>query len=211
MIISANIATRGNRPEQLKKTIAGLMDQCDKVRVYNNATAPVDYADNAKFYWLQFLSEPEYYLCCDDDLIFEPNYVEKLKYWIDMYKSIISFHGRILKDPVTSYYGNKHRVYDFRAGQMASHNVHVVGTGVMGFRTDYFCPTELYKSPDKRMSDLVFSLEAIKNKKTLICAEHEAQWIIQQPVEDSIQKTESAGKQTRQIEIANEILRLSHG
>lgn len=208
MKVLVNIATTGNRPEQLRKTIQSLMDQCDRINIYDNSKNQNDYSDLAKFFRLQFIEEPCYYLCCDDDLIYNVDYVQKLIHWIDTYKSIISFHGRVLKAPIEKYYGNSHKVYDFRGGQMSSHKVHVVGTGVMGFRTDYFCPTELYKSPDKRMSDLVFSLEAHKQGKTLICAEHSAQWITQQPVEDSIFKTESAGNQLRQIELANEILRV---
>ena len=80
------------------------------------------------------------------------------------------------------------------------------GTGVTCFSTSYFNPTELYKAEDKRMSDLVFGLEAAKQGKKIMHIGHEGKWIRQQdlPIEQTIYGMENK-KEARQKEIANQI------
>lgn len=207
MKVVANIATRGNRPKELIKTIMSLKDQCDEINVWDNSKGGINYTDNAKFYYLQAYQEPVYYLGIDDDIIYAPNFVERLKYFIDNYEAIISFHGRILKEPVNSYYKG-HTIFDYRHELKTSKYVDVVGTGVLGFRTDYFNPIDLYKSEFKCMSDLVFSLEAKKQGKTLICAEHERGWLQAQYTESGIMQSQINTYQTNQINLAKEIMRL---
>jgi hypothetical protein len=57
--------------------------------------------------------------------------------------------------------------------------IDVAGTGVTAFDTDYFNPTEIYKSEYKRMSDLVFSLEAKKQGKTILLTTHKKGFVMQ--------------------------------
>ena len=183
-----------------------LKDQCDEVHIYDNSQQ-VNYTDNAKFHQLQHIPESCYFLPADDDIIYPNDYVERLKYFIDNYQSIISFHGRILKEPVNSYYKG-HTIFDYRHELKTSKYVDVVGTGVLGFRTDYFNPVDLYKSEFKCMSDLVFSLEAKKQGKTLICAEHERGWLKAQYTESGIMQSQINTDQINQINLAKEIMRL---
>ncbi len=207
MKVIANIATKGNRSKQLRSTINSLMGQVDQLNVYDNSKNKVDYTDNAKFYYLQFQKEPVYYLTADDDIIYPPNYVEKLIYFIERYGCIISFHGRILKETAKTYYSG-HEVYDFRQVCPNPKIVAVGGTGVMGFRTDYFNPIHLYKSKYKCMSDLVFALEAKNQEKSIIMATHEAHWLRQQVVEGGIMKSQIPTNQENQIKLANQIMEL---
>jgi len=85
----------------------------------------------------------------------------------------------------------------------------VCGTGVTAFRTDYFNPRTLWASEDKRMSDLVFSLEAAKQGKKIMHIGHQAKWIryVEQPKGTTIYELENKNE-GRQIEIANEIFLL---
>ena len=181
-----------------------LKDQCDELHIYDNSQQ-VNYTDNAKFHQLQHIRESCYFLPADDDIIYPHNYVERLKYFIDNYEALISFHGRILKEPVNSYYKG-HTIFDYRHEQKTSKYVDVVGTGVLGFRTDYFNPVDLYKSGFKCMSDLVFSLEAKKQGKTLICAEHERGWLKAQYTESGIMQSQINTDQINQINLAKEIM-----
>lgn len=202
MKISANIATTGTRPEQLKKTIESLKHQVDIIRVYDNSINP-DLADNAKFYSLKDLTEHEYYLTCDDDLIYPPNYVKHMIESIKKYQTIITYHGRILKDRQT-YYGADHTQFRFNQECKRRYLLDVAGTGVTGFDTNYFKPI-IHNSKYKRMSDLVFSLEAKRQNKLITLPEHRGNWIKDQVVESSIYKTESKGEQKQQIELMKQI------
>jgi hypothetical protein len=210
MKIIANIATKGDRPEQLKKTLNSLIGQVDHINLYDNSKNKHDYTDNAKFFYLQFLfqqfgTEPIYYLTCDDDIIYPPDYADDLKYHIDKYKCIVSYHGRVLKPTSKSYYRG-HTVYDFRQEQPKSIIVDVGGTGVMGFRTDYFNPKYIYESEYKCMSDLVFSLDAKKHNKTIVCAAHRGNWLQQQEVKSSILKDTHLSNQENHLKLVREIL-----
>lgn len=207
MKVIINIATKGDRPEQLAKTLDSLKGQADAINVHDNSKGPIDYTDNAKFSTLKMYKEPVYYLTCDDDIIYPLNYVNNMKYAIEKYKCIVSFHGRILKPNASSYYSG-HDVYDFRQHCPESKIVDVGGTGVMGFRTDYFNPTELYKSEYKCMSDLVLSLEAKKQGKTIVMASHLGNWLIQQEVNDMGIMKSHKNNQNNQIKLANQILEL---
>ena len=197
-----SIATKGDRPEQLKRTIASLENQCDEVFVYDN-TMRTDYTDNAKFWLLEELSEPCYYFTADDDLIYPSDYCQKTVEWIYKFGEIISYHGRILKEPIRSYYRG-HTVYDFRGVNDRAMFLDVGGTGVMCFRTDIFKPDQIYKSEYKCMSDLVLSLEAKKQGRRIICPPHPQNWIIQQEVSGGIMST-FAKNEHQQIELAKQI------
>lgn len=151
------------------------------------------------------LSSPCYYLCADSDIIYPPDYVQHTIELIEKYQCIITYHGRILVEPIKSYYKG-HTVYDFRGSQDKDLYVDVAGTGVCGFRTDYFNPTEIYKSEYKCMSDLVFSLEAKRQGKKIICASRKQNWLIQQEVEGGIMQSFGNTKQEQQIELAKLIL-----
>lgn len=188
----------------MRHAIWSLENQCDEIHIYDNTKA-INYTDNAKFQHLQFIKESVYYLCADDDIKYPKDYVQLTIELIEKYQCIITYHGRILKEPINSYYKG-HKVYDFRGAQDKDMFVDVAGTGVCGFRTDYFNPTEIYKSPYKCMSDLVFSLEAKKQGKRIICAAHKQNWLIQQEVDSGIMKTFAGKNEAQQVELAKLIL-----
>jgi len=203
MLKIACIAHKGERPEQLKKAVNSLIKQCDKVYIYDN-TKSQDYTDNGKFFYLQHQSAPCYYFSADSDIIYPNNYVQHTIELINKFRTIITYHGRILKRPVESYY-RKNQIFDFRGEQPLDMFVDVGGTGVMGFRTDDFNPVDIYKSEFKCMSDLVLSLEAKKQGKRIICAAHKQNWIIQQEVSGGIMQTFSRNE-SQQIELAKLIV-----
>ncbi len=198
-----SIATKGDRPEQLSRTIASLINQCDELHVYDNSKR-TDYTDLSKFYLLNKLSEPCYYFTADDDIIYPPDYVQHTVELIYKYGCIITYHGRILKEPINRYYRG-HDVFDFRGIVDKDVFVDVGGTGVMAFRTDVFNPVNIYLSEYKCMSDLVFSLEAAKAKQKIICAKHPQNWLIQQEVNGGIMKTFAGKDESKQVELARMI------
>lgn len=200
-----SIATKGDRPDQLKKTIASLENQCDELFIYDNTQRP-NLTDMGKFFYLSQLAEPCYYFSCDDDLIYPDDYCLRMRTAIFKYGTIVTCHGRILKEPVERYYKG-HDVLDFRAEQLQDKWVHVGGTGVMAFRTDYFNPVGIHESELKCMSDLVLSQEAKIQGKTIVAIKHPQNWIIQQEVLTGISK-QFGKNDKKQTEIAQQILEL---
>lgn len=205
MKIVAAIATTGNRQEQLKKAVKSLTTQVDEVYIYDNSKNK-DLTDNAKFQPLINLKEDCYYFTCDDDLIYPSDYVRLMIKGIEEYKTIVTAHGRVLKQGRNKYYKADHEEYSFQHQIQLPVLLDVAGTGCTAFRTDYFKPL-IHESEYKCMSDLVFSLEAIKQGKQITLIPHKRDWIKGQQVPSSIFKKYANSKQTQQIELMNQILR----
>jgi hypothetical protein len=200
------IATTGDRPEQLDNTLESLKGQADTIYVWDNSKDGwYNFTDNGKFKFLEYYNEPIYYLSCDDDIIYPKDYVKRTVEEIDYNQCIISWHGRVLNPEVEGYYAHGHREMRFFQANEEYYYLDVCGTGVTGFSTANFNPTTIYRSEYKRMSDLVFSLEAAKNNKIIMTAPKKHNWIRGQEVKSSIFKSENRGKQTQQIKLMEEI------
>lgn len=204
------IATFRGREKVLEKTLESLKGQAADIRVHHNSKGR-DYADNAKFIFLKDYSEPVYYLSCDDDILYPPTYVKDMVEAIDGLSAIVTHHGRILVRENKSYYRGGHQSFRATGDVGRIQSIDVAGTGVSGWRTDYFNPVELYLSKDLRMADLVFSLEAKKQGKEIFVLPHNAGYLKAQYIHPS--KTihgQEYSKDVRQGEIANEIFALKN-
>jgi hypothetical protein len=208
MRIVAGIATFNKR--NIQPTLNSLNTQVDKIYVYDNEIEKVDLTDNGKFIGLAEEKEPCYFFLCDDDIIYPPNYVKQTIQAIEKHKTIVTYHGRELRGLDRSYYRG-HATFHFRHTQYVTKKIDVCGTGVTAFRTDYFNPVGLHLAEDKRMSDLIFSLEAAKQGKKITHLAHEGGWLdyIEQPKGTTIYEMENRNE-TRQIELANEIWKLKN-
>lgn len=235
MKVSVNIATYKPRIENgsLERAIDSLIGQVDEVRVYVNELNYLpsnsinklliltcqekvltingrdNLTDNGKFFFLDAITEPEIYLTCDDDLIYPPDYVKRMVEAIEHYKCIVSFHGRQLLGTGIDYYTG-HKSFHCLHGVIHDEIVDVVGTGVCGFDTRYFHPKGLAFSPDQKMSDLIFSLEAAKQGKQMGVISHAPKWITHIDNKETIHSTESIKGTPRQNKIANEIFELKY-
>jgi len=209
MLITANIATYKPRVESLKRMLESIENQFDVINVYDNEVMP-NLTDNGKFIRLETITEPEYYFTLDDDLIYPPDYVSKTIEAIEKYGCIITHHGRQLQGTFLDYY-TMHKTFRCLNDVHSAEIVDVCGTGVTAFRTDYFHPKGLAFDKRLRMSDLIFSLEASKQKKTIGVVPHECGWIKPIMNKESIFDTESLKGNAVQNGIANEIYLLNHG
>jgi len=207
--IIVGIATFKGRENALKKVVESLQNQCDKIVIYNNEINE-DIADNGKFYGLAMIKEPCYYFTCDDDLEYPSNYIKSMIQAIERTGTIVTHHGRILQGLDRSYYRG-HKAFRCLGSNNIECTIDVPGTGVTAFRTDYFNPNELHKSKDKRMSDIIFGLEAAKQRKKITLLKHDQGWINQLPIDNatSIHSTEHK-KEERQIELSNKIWNLRY-
>ena len=198
------------RSKSLSQAIASLLGHEAKLILYDNSKHFINLTDNGKFYGLSKLTEPCYYFTCDDDLIYPPSYIPDMIAKIEEHKCIVSHHGRILtREGIPYYKGHK----SFRCLNDISNDelIDVPGTGVTAFDTEYFNPTELWKSNDLRMSDLIFGLEAAKQDKKIMVLKHKIGYITHSTainLKDTIWHKEQGNP--RQTEIADEILKLKH-
>ena len=199
------MATTNERRSYAIQAMNSLAPQVDEIRLYDNSAERHDYTDNAKFYYLSHYREPIYYFSCDDDIIYPADYVSKTIEAIEKHKTIVTYHGRRLTGLDRSYYRG-HLPYALNNLIPRDVKIDIAGTGCSAFRTDYFNPVELYRSNDKKMCDLVFSLEAAKQEKEITIINHKADdfKILDIPKELTIFE-EMKDNQKRLIELANEI------
>ena len=203
------MATFKGREKQVKKAIRSLESQCDEIVLYDNDKENnPDLTDNGKFWELHQITKPCYFLSCDDDIIYPPTYVQDMIEAIDRLGCIVTHHGRKLRALDVSYYRG-HQSYACKQMSPREIEIDVAGTGVAGFHTDYFHPKNLHASPNQKMSDLVFSLEAAKQGKKIMLLKHPTKYfgIQQVNLKTAIFTTENKNE-SKQIEIANEILKL---
>lgn len=181
MKIICNVATFSGREEALKQMLKSIENQTvkyDELNIYDNSKAEKDLTDNGKFYFLQFYNEPVVYLTLDDDLYYSKTYIEDMIKAIDKYQCIVTLHGRKLKGLNRDYY-TQHKAYSCFMTVNDLVEIDIAGTGVCGFRTDYFYPSEIFKSDDKRMSDCIFSYEAALQSKKILLLPHQHLYIKQ--------------------------------
>jgi glycosyltransferase involved in cell wall biosynthesis len=176
--IIVGIATFKGRELLLQRTIDSLKGQVDKIVVYDNELN-TDITDNGKFYGLNYVTKPSYYFSCDDDIIYPSDYVHKTIQAIDKHNCIVTYHGRRLKGIGVEYYRGHDSYSAFKTVNNGMY-LDVCGTGVTAFKTDYFNPTSLLDSEHKKMSDVIFSLKAMKDKKKMFMLPHSQGWIIEQ-------------------------------
>ena len=196
MKITANIAVHKapKRVETLKRVVESLESQVDQINIQWNGfigeelpqwafREPIinsygqDFSDNGKFLFLDYVKEAQYYLTCDSDILYPQGYVNKLIKDIEKHKCIVTYTGRQLSKDRTAYYRGKHKHFHHLQDLHTDQIVDVPGTGVMGFRTDYFCPTGLHMAEEKKMSDLVFAKYAMIYDKKIVCAKHSRTWL----------------------------------
>lgn len=214
MKVVIGMATMKGREKAVIQAVQSLMHNSripDDIIVYNNAIQP-DLTDNAKFFGLSLIDEPCYYFSCDDDLLYPPNYIENTLQAIETHQCIVSYHGRkLVQSQVGKSYYKGHKAYACLHNYPKTEQIDVCGTGVTAFSTEYFHPKDLHLVTDKKMSDLVFSLEAAKHGKKIMHIGHEGNWIKQIPIsiEHTIYGTEHR-RESRQVELSKQIYSIKY-
>lgn len=202
------MATYGKRANTRQKAIDSIENQLDEFFLFDNEAAEINRFDNGKFHALDLYDKPCFMFLLDDDLIYPPDYVQTMIEAVETYDCIITLHGRALLGTGLNYY-KAHRSFHCLGKVDQSEIIDVAGTGVTAFSTDYFHPKGLIESPDVRMSDLIFSLEAAKQGKRIGVLNHESGWIKHINNRETIFDTESKDCR-RQNEIADQIYLLNN-
>ena len=197
-LVICGIATIKERKENLKLTVDSLINQVDKLIIYQNGyydntdflnnekievlsslITGIDMGDAGKFFKVGEYKEYFYYLSVDDDLIYPPDYVNNLISNLKKYdnKVIVSHHGRIMKENPKSYY--KDFEVGFRCLDEVTDEIEIDfgGTGVMGFHTSTVknLTFDMFKSPN--MADIWVGKYAKENNIPIIILKHNEGWL----------------------------------
>jgi hypothetical protein len=200
--IIISISSMNSRFENLINTLKSIDNQSDIINVYLNNYSEKninylfnnyksvnffpsqgiygDLGDTGKFL---FQNKKDYYLTCDDDIIYPEFYSKKIIENINKYNSIVGFHGSLISSD-EEYYSRKIK-FHFNKELIHDKEVNILGTGVMGFdNSKYFFPFNTIKT--KNMSDIYIAEYANNNNYKFICLSKNNGWIKPQNVSESI-------------------------
>jgi hypothetical protein len=220
-MIVAGIASIPSRVESLKRTIESLKDQVDHIFVGLNGYeyAPSFITENKWDYKLAYTINDNshgdamkfaaagwadsYFITCDDDLIYPPNYAEYMVSKCKEHNCPVSLHGKCFEYPVSDYHRSFTRNLHCRRTVIGDHKVDVVGTGALCFDTRQVkVSMDDFKIPN--MSDLWFAKLCKEQNIPLMVVEHQGDYLGYMEQDWTIWKDKPRnGDETR---IINEIL-----
>lgn len=193
--VIVGIATMPGREKSLKETLASLLPQVDAVYLTLNGFTSVpswirnpkivatveptnSLGDAAKF---GYKAQKGYIFTCDDDLIYAPDYVNKMVCAIEKYnrKCVVTIHGRrFMSMPVKSYYHCDAFVVRCLSSLVKDTFLHVPGTGVSAWHSS----TIKIKMADfeiKNMSDIWMAIICQKQHVPVVAIEHIHGWVLE--------------------------------
>lgn len=189
-MIVAGIASIPSRERALERTVESLLPQVDRIVVALNGYAQLP----------QFLVRPEigvitspdrgdagkyetvercdgYYLSCDDDLIYPPDYAARLITAIEERdrRAVCGFHGGIYTPPYQDPLADR-RTLRCLGTVERDQTVDLLGTGALGFHTDTLPVWPgLFRHPN--MADVWFAVHARRMGVELVCLAHQEGWL----------------------------------
>lgn len=219
------IASIPSREKQLIKTVRSLRNQCDKMIIALNGYDKIPealkherkiqfvFTDNSKgdafkyFALTEKFNENDILFTCDDDLIYDKNYIQYLKDRLTFYgfhNVIVSLHGRDINKRIKNYYKEKTIMYHCLTSVNEDHQCKFLGTGVMAATFKTYSKLSLSYFEEPNMADVWVAKYANENEITTYVLSHNKGFIELQDVPDTICENcwDSCTTQTR---IANEI------
>lgn len=208
------LASIPSRAQSLFDVVESLLPQVDEIRVFLNGYDSVpewikekprvnvfrsqdfaDYGDAGKFFKID-PEEPEYYLTCDDDILYPVDYVDfMLKELLARSdRAVVGSHGVLIKQPLGKYYDESNR-YVFRHVNGLSYptSVHVLGTGTTAFRTDIL-GMRFRDLQAPNMADIWLAARAQQLRIPLISVPRLPGWLTQNPAASESESIYSASK-----------------
>jgi FkbM family methyltransferase len=201
--VFASVASIPQREPGLRRVVDSLLPQVDELGVYLNGYERIpaflkrdgvvvarsqDHglrADAGKFFWVG--STGGYQLVCDDDILYPPDYVDRLVGGIDRHgrRAVVGFHGCTLRNPIIDYHTSRQLLH-FSSALATDTAVHVLGTGVAGFHA-----SAVRVEPDDfepMLADLSLALLGQRAKVPFVCLQRPARWLSDVPdfLDDSI-------------------------
>jgi glycosyltransferase involved in cell wall biosynthesis len=194
--IVCGVATIQSRKNGLKECVNSIINQVDKLIVYQNGyheifdflknpkievisslTTGIDMGDAGKFYKVGEYKNC-YYFSMDDDLVYPSNYITNTLSNLNKNgkQFIVTYHGRILKPTALSYYNDSLKLNHCLKDQENDEFIQFGGTGVMAFHTDIVnIDFKYFKKPN--MADVWVGKYAQDNNIPILSLKHNKGWI----------------------------------
>ena len=150
-MITAHIASLPDRENNLRRIIAAISSQVDKIHVALNGYDKIpEWLGNLRYAncelldnslgdaarYLHFGEDDGYSFFCDDDLIYSPNYCRYMIHKYNQHKGcLITLHGKIYGRPIISSHRGIIKNYRCLGTVTGDHEVDTGGTGVMLINT----------------------------------------------------------------------------
>lgn len=172
-----------------------------------------DRGDAGKFFWADKVQG--YYFTIDDDIIYPPDYVEKLKEALDKRgkKCAVGVHGEMYPDVIRHWTKDRIKTYHFYYENQKDTPVHVLGTGCAAFHTEKLqVKPEDFKTPN--MADVWFTLICARNLFYRVVVAHQRGWlnILHLPMEETLWgktvqfENDNPDKYSKEVEVIQECL-----
>ena len=199
---TAGIATLKSREASFKQTIASLYPQVDRIYCVLNGydeipewikelpkviaiTGLNHIADSGKMMFID-LCYNQYYLGCDDDLIYPPDYSRKMRAAVDKYRCVVTLHGkRFGKNGTKNFRKDYLILMQCLANTPCDTRLHLGGAGVMAFHTRDFHPS-IGDFLRPKMADLWISKAAAEAGVPIMGISHHKGWLKYMPPENPI-------------------------
>jgi hypothetical protein len=189
--VHISIATQPERIDSLHQTLNSLEGQADKIHVFLNGHLEIpdrvrgdgfdfdrsehDGGAVMKFRWADHLQG--YLFTCDDDIIYPPDYVERVIDGIERYRrqAVVGVHGVTLKPEFQSYLRDR-LVLSCDHGLVDDAPVHIVGTGTMAYHSSTI-RVSMADLPYPNMTDIWFGMRCQKHRVPIVCLARPHQWL----------------------------------
>lgn len=209
MPITFHLATIPARRKTLDKVLLSLFKQTIPcaIQVYFNypnkekfdgvkvLPYKIDYGDSAKFLEIQ----DGFNLTVDDDIIYPPDYAERLTLNCEMMGCPCGVHGAIIKQRVKNYFKDR-SVIHFEQRHHGSY-VNMLGTGTLCFHSDIGFSIKEIDRPN--MSDCYFAVFCQKNKIPLHCVGRKQGWLKSINYSESLWSSRKEGAE--QTKVINQV------
>jgi len=191
--VTASLASIPTRRASLEKVVEALLPQVDRLNVYLNGYPDVppflkrpsitversqdhgDLGDRGKMFWAE--KAQGYYVTCDDDIAYPPDYVSTLIRRIEDHgrRVIVGVHGATLNNTVRHYYRDR-TVTHFAESLGADKAVHILGTGTTAWHTATL-DVRMADFPEPNMADVWLGLLAQRKKIPMASVARAKKWI----------------------------------
>jgi hypothetical protein len=187
--VIASLASMSEREASLERTVASLLPQVDRLRVYLNGYEHVpgflddpkidvarsqdhgDRGDAGKLHWLAERF-PGFRLSCDDDLVYPPDYAATMVAAVERYsrRALVGLHGRLYKP------GGEQEAGFYCLDDLAEDQpVNFLGTGVMAYHTSVLSVNG--DGPARNMADQWVAARAQSDAIPCVVVAHRGDWL----------------------------------
>ena len=205
-MVTVGIATMPGREENLRVVIEALLPQADYMVVYSNdpagppewieeydrlmAVGPIhgDLTDAGKLYGLDVVWGG-YYLVCDDDLFYPPDYVKQIVWGIEKYGRgrVVGYSGGILADPPIAHYYRDGRTkrWHWKEDVPEDAPCNLLLTCLAGWHMDLLDGWTWRDCEEPKMLDIHLAIECQRRGVGMTVLSRPAGWITHQEIDHS--------------------------